>query len=307
MDLKLLRSFVQVAELRSITRAAAVLHVAQPALSRQMRLLEEEFGDTLLERHERGVTLTAAGERLLHRADALVREFDALRGELARSPATLSGHVRFGVPKSLMELLVVPTVAQFRSRHPDVSVTLLEGVTLELREQVQVGALDLAIVSDLDRSPGARLQPLLREPVVLCSHPQDVLRMGRPVGARQLAGLVIGVPNRPNVIRLTLDDVMSRQGLSLRVGLETNSPMAMRGLAASGHMHAVMPYSAAAEQVAAGTLTAAPIRGAEIRWHVAATPLKELPRQAQALRDLLLEQAGRLQGSPAWRAVQRST
>ncbi|MFT4196106.1 LysR family transcriptional regulator [Ottowia sp.] len=291
MNIRQLRTFIQVAELRSISRAATALHTAQPALSRQIRLLEEEFGDDLFERSERGVTLTALGEQMLHRAADVVRDFDALRTDLSRRSKEVSGHVRFGVPKSLVESYVAPALTEFRNRYPAVSMLLIEGTTLELREQVRVGALDLAIVSDLDRSPGARMQPLLREPLVLVSHARDELRMNRPVGAPTVAQHVLCMASRPNILRLTLEEVLGRRGFVPQVGFETNSHVAARILIGSGSIYGVTSYSSIAAELEAGRVTAAPIKDAVVAWNLIATPLKDLPRQAAVLRDFMTDAA----------------
>ncbi|MFT3777882.1 MAG: LysR family transcriptional regulator [Ottowia sp.] len=287
MNIRQLRTFIQVAEMRSISRAATVLHTAQPALSRQIRLLEDEFGEDLFERSERGVTLTALGEQMLHRAASVVRDFDALRTDLSDRSKEISGHVRFGVPRSLVESYVAPALTEFRNRYPAVSMLLIEGTTLELREQVRVGALDLAIVSDLDHSPGARMQPLLREPLVLVSHPRGELRMGRPVSARTVAQHVLCTASRPNIIRLTLEKVLGRGGFAPQVGFETNSHLAIRALVGSGSIHGVTSYSSIAAVLDAGRVTAAPIKDAVVSWNLIATPLKALPRQAVVLRDFM--------------------
>jgi LysR family nitrogen assimilation transcriptional regulator len=291
VDIRQLRTFIQVAEMRSINRAAAALHIAQPALSRQIKLLEEELGDRLFARNERGVSLTPFGEEMLQRSVDVVRDFDALRSDLSRRSGALTGHVRFGVPKTLMEHFVAPALADFHKVHPGVSMLVMDGTTLELRELVRAGGLDLAIVSDLDRSASARLQPLLREPLVLVAPPGSGLRMDKPVSARVVARHSLVTTFRPNIIRLTLDDAMLRAGQAAEVSFETSSHTAIRILAAKGDMYGVMPYSGVSLDVDAGRLTAAPIVGAVMSWNFASTPLRELPRAAVALRQYLSDAA----------------
>lgn len=291
MDIRQLRTFIQVAEMRSINRAAAALHIAQPALSRQIKLLEQDLGERLFERSERGVSLTAFGEEMLHRSVDVVRNFDALRSEFSRRSGALTGYVRFGVPKTLMEPYVAPALADFHNLHPGVSMLVMDGTTLELRELVRVGGLDLAIVSDLDRSASAHLQPLLREPLVLVAPPLSGLRMDKPVSARVVARHSLVTTFRPNIIRLTLDDTMHRAGRTAEVSFETSSHTAIRILAARGDMYGVMPYSGVSLDVDAGSLTAAPIVGAVMSWNFASTQLRELPRAALALRQFLSDAA----------------
>jgi LysR family transcriptional regulator, nitrogen assimilation regulatory protein len=304
MDIRQLRAFIQVAEMRSISRAAISLHIAQPALSRQIKQLEEELGEALFDRSERGVSLTPLGEEMLHRAADAVRTFDALRTDISCRSKELAGHVRFGVPKTLMESYVAPALAQFHDIYPAISMLVIEGTTLELREQIRVGALDLAIVSDLDRSPRARMQSLMKEPLVIASSPDSKLLMSQPVSPGFVARHVLVTSNRPNVIRLTLDDTLHREGLTAHVGFETSSHVAIRTLARTGTLFGVLPYSGVVTELEAGRLSAAPIVGATLSWNFIATPLKEHSRQATALRAFMADAAASwVRGRRDWNAI----
>src|SRR5471032_2822625 len=101
MDLKLLHNFLQIAELESFTKAAAVLHIAQPALSRQVGQLERELGTRLFTRNERGVQLTEAGTLFRQRASGLIDDFQRLRHEVSLLADEPSGELTFGVPPSM--------------------------------------------------------------------------------------------------------------------------------------------------------------------------------------------------------------
>lgn len=303
MDLRQLRVFLQVAEMRSITRAAAVLHIAQPAVSRHVRQLEEEISVKLFERHERGVTLTDEGKELLQRATRIVRDFDDLRGDLLRRSTALTGHVRLGVAKSLVELLIAPAVSDFARQHATITLTVMEGTTLELREQLATDRLDIAIVSDLDATQSARMQPMAREPILLVARKADGLSLDHPLSIQEVASGALAVPNRPNVIRLTLDGLLGEAGLVPQIGLETNSPTIIHELARRGRMRGVMPYSAAAPHLRRKTISAAPIRGASLSWMLLATPLRELSRPAQALHDWLLQFASTFREKREWKGL----
>jgi len=291
MDVQQLRAFIQAAETGSITRAAKALRTSQPSLSRWLRLLEEELGEVLFDRSERGVVLTEVGDRLLQRASELVLNFDALKADLSGDPKDLAGKVRFGVPKSLSESYVGPALVRFYQQYPGISISLTEGITRDLIEQIRMGSLDIAIVSDLDRSLNVRVESLLREPIVLAARADATLCMSRPVDGSTVARHQIVAANHPNIVRLTLEDALRLEGVKAQVAFETNSNMICKALVCSGTLYGVALYSAIAADLQAGRLTAAPIRGAAVSWNVIDTPLRELPRQAVVLRNFMIHEA----------------
>ena len=105
MDFRQLRNFIQVVELSSITAAAERLNIAQPALSRQVKALEEELSVSLLRRHGRGVMPTEEGIRLARRAKAILEEMEDLAGDISGHSAPLSGTVTLGLPPTVSEIL----------------------------------------------------------------------------------------------------------------------------------------------------------------------------------------------------------
>jgi len=147
MDLKLLRNFLQIAELESFTKAAAVLHIAQPALSRQVGQLERELGTRLFIRNERGVRLTEAGALFRQRASGLIDDFQRLRHEVSLLADEPAGELTFGVPPSMHDTITLPLIRAYRERFPRVLLRVVEGLSVTLNEGVHTGKLDLAIVS----------------------------------------------------------------------------------------------------------------------------------------------------------------
>lgn len=128
MDLRALRYFLSVAQLGSITRAAQALNVAQPALSRQIRKLEEELGVTLLLRRPRGVELTPAGARLLERAEAVFRSLREAAEELRSDTMEGVGRISLGVPPAMGVMLVPELMRRFRAAQPRAALHVREGV-----------------------------------------------------------------------------------------------------------------------------------------------------------------------------------
>ena len=141
MDLKQIEYFVRVAELGSFTRAALALDIAQPALSRQVRLLEVELRQTLLTRNGRGAVPTEAGNLLLAHGRGILHQVRRAREELAQVRGALAGRVAVGLPPSVAKVLTVPLTRAFRSRLPQASLSIGEGLSVAL-------ARDLAIFRD---------------------------------------------------------------------------------------------------------------------------------------------------------------
>ena len=146
MDLKQLEYFVRVAELGSFTKAAQALDVAQPALSRQVRLLEVELRQNLLLRNGRGANPTEAGTLLLAHARGILHQVERAREELGRVRGALAGRVAIGLPPSLSRVLAVPLMRAFRQQLPQVSASISEGLSVNMQEWLTNGRLDIAVL-----------------------------------------------------------------------------------------------------------------------------------------------------------------
>jgi DNA-binding transcriptional LysR family regulator len=168
MELRQLRYVEAVAAHRHFTRAAGAIGVAQPALSHQIKRLEQELGIDLFERSRRGVRLTPAGEAFLPRIRRALAELDAGRDEVAAFTGLESGRVRLGAMQALGRLDLPRAIARFHSAHPAVEVTLSEESTTRMQQLVAEGQLDLALVAlDVGYPDALRARPILREPVLL--------------------------------------------------------------------------------------------------------------------------------------------
>ena len=133
MDLKQIAYFVRVAELGSFTRASLTLAIAQPALSRQIRLLEVELRQNLLVRNGRGVTLTEAGRLMLEHGRGILHQVERAREDLGRARGAMAGRVTVGLPPSLARLLTVPLSRAFRTHLPDASLSITESLSMSLQ------------------------------------------------------------------------------------------------------------------------------------------------------------------------------
>ena len=147
MDLRQLRYFKVLAAHQHFGRAAAVLHIAQPALSRQIQLLESELGIQLVERHARGASLTVEGELLLDRATFLLRYADQIKVDIIDLQGAARGPVALGLPPALASVLVLPLTRAVRNQYPEIKLRVSESFSPSLSDSLEQGVLDIAVLS----------------------------------------------------------------------------------------------------------------------------------------------------------------
>ncbi len=152
MKMHHLRDFVAVSKAQSLRGAARALKQAQPALTRSLRELEHELGTTLLDRHSRGVSLTAAGRIFLVRATAALEELRRGSDELAHAAGTGQGTVVVGLSSAPLLQLVPRAYAAFRREHPEVQIRFIEGVFASLEPRLRDGTLDFYVGPRPERS-----------------------------------------------------------------------------------------------------------------------------------------------------------
>ncbi len=242
MDLKQIEYFVRVAELGSFTRASITLDVAQSALSRHVRLLETELRQNLLIRNGRGVTPTEAGKILIEHGRGVLHQIDRLREELARERGGLVGKVALGLPPSLSKVLAVPLMRAFRSVLPDAVISIGEGLSLSMQEELVNGRLDVALLYDAAPSPDIELQPIISQALYLVQSRSQAPTVG-PISLRELADMPLIIPSRPNVIRMHVETEMANLGLRPQIAMEVDAISAILDLIAEGAGNGVLPTS----------------------------------------------------------------
>ena len=242
MDLKQLDTFVHVAELGSFTRAASVLRVAQPALSRQVRALEIELRQPLFDRNGRGVTLTEAGKRLLAHGRGILQQVERAKQDLEDQRGAASGRLAIGLPPSVSRTLTGPLVETFRKRFPKATLTIVEGLSTYTLEWLVLGRIDCAVVYNVTPAAAIDLVPVLDEPLYLVSARGSAA--DKPVSLAKVAEHELVIPSRPHSIRMQLETALAGAGLKPRIGLEIESVPAILDLVERNPMHAVLAKNA---------------------------------------------------------------
>lgn len=252
MDLKQLEYFVRVAELGSFTRAAQALNVAQPALSRQVRLLEVELRQNLLVRNGRGATPTQAGQLLLEHGRGILHQVERAREELGRVRTGLTGRVALGLPPSVARVLTVPLTRAFRQKMPEAQLSISEGLSSAMQENLQNGRLDIAVLYNPSQVPGIEHRPLVQEELLLVQPRPPGLQEDPPpppIRLQDVAGLPLVIPTRPNAIRMHVESEMAAIGCRPQIALEIDGVSAILDLVADGAGYAILSRNAVMRSV----------------------------------------------------------
>ncbi len=246
MELRQILYFVRVAEQRSFSRAAELLGVSQPSLSRQVQQLEIEAGTHLLVRNGRGVEPTEAGRRMLDHGKALLDMADRALADVRDRGVETTGKVVIGLPARVAHAITPLLVARFREALPRAAITVAEGLSAQLRESLLAERLELAVLYDPAPSPQLVFESLYREPLVLAASAATSARLPRSVSVSSLARYPLVVPSQPNAIRSLLERACRRQGVVLDIVAEVDAVGTLRELAARGQAYTVLPRSAVA-------------------------------------------------------------
>jgi DNA-binding transcriptional LysR family regulator len=223
MDLLHMRSFLAVAEHRTITRASRALGLTQPALTRRLQLLEEEVGAQLFERSRRGMALTDAGRLVADEARALVDRYTAMR-EQVRARLTLEkGVVRIGGGATAVSFVVPPAIARFQKKHPGVRFHVREAGSRDVEADVRDERIELGIVTLPLRSQEFDVVPLRRDRIVLVAAPDHPLARRRRVDAKDLAGQSFVGFEAGSAIRQLVDTALRDAGVEVNVQMELRS------------------------------------------------------------------------------------
>ena len=258
MDLKQLEYFVRVAELGSFTKAAIALNIAQPALSRQVRLLEVELRQNLLTRNGRGALPTEAGKLLLAHGRGILHQVERAREELGRVRGALAGRVAVGLPSSLARVLTVPLTRAFRAEMPDATLSISEGLSVAMQESLVNGRLDIAVLYNTQPGSEVDISPLFEEDLLLVqARPAGLLEdpAPGPVTLKEVAELPLVIPSRPNAIRMHIESEMANLGCRLKIALEIDGVSAILDLVAEGAGSAVLSRNAVASSVRPSAFT----------------------------------------------------
>ena len=296
MDLKQLEYFVRVAEMGSFTRAAMALNVAQPALSRQIRLLGVELRQNLLKRNGRGAAPTEAGQLLLEHGRGILHQVERAHEELARARSGLTGKVALGLPPSVARVLTVPLTRAFREKMPDARLSISEGLSAAMQESLLHGQLDIALLYNAKSTPGLEITDLFSEELWLIGRRPAGLQEDPPpppLPLKDVAQLPLVIPSRPNAIRMHVESEMAGIGCRTNIALEIDGVTAILELVADGAGFAILSRNAVTRFINPSALTTRPISEPSLSIQLSSVVSSQRPSTLtqQATLNLIRETA----------------
>ena len=265
MELRQLEAFITVARRESFTRAAAELHLTQPAVTRQIAALEVELQALLFDRLGKRIQLTGAGETLLGYAEHILRLTDEAREALEELTAGRAGRIAIGAASTLATYVLPPLLTQFRQEHPGIELSLRTGLSARVRELVLSGVVDIGLVTT-EGEPTQQDGVLTSESLgvyetVLAVPPGHVLATQLTTTVAELSGEPLLAMTTGTNLRTYAEHILADAGVAARVAMELDSVEAIKRMVEAGLGISLLPRVAVASEVAAGRLVALTLTG----------------------------------------------
>lgn len=293
MDLKQLRAFVTVADTGNVTRASALLNLVQPAVSRQLRLLEEDLGTELFDRSRHGMQLTSAGKAMLEYARRILNEVERAKAEIQPTDGPVAGIVTIGLLASLSDLLATALVHEVRQRYPGIRLRIMIGYAGHLLDWIEKGDVDAALLYGQKESPALQVKALLEEGLWVVAPSSARLSRKRPQTLAQVAQHPFVLPSAPQGLRALIEHAATESGVTLDVVAETNALSVQKSLVAEGQGWTILPVVCITRELERGELSSAPLAPPGLRRTIvlAAPTTRQATAPVRCVVSTLLDQA----------------
>ena len=254
MDFRQLKTFSCVAELGSLSKASDTLRIAQPALSRQIKLLEHELRAELFTRNGRGMVLTEAGRLLLARTSGIVRQIDQIRDDIQSHAGAPSGRVVLGLVPTVSCVLSARLARRTVESYPGISLCIVESYSGHLVEWLHRGEMDLAVIYGPSSDLHLSVQNLGRDAVVAVGPGGSGLSHKKQVEMNWLLRQKLVLPSHSHGLRALIEHAAAKSKLQLDVQVEADSFRVLTSLVEEGLGFALLPPSSVRDEVKAGKL-----------------------------------------------------
>ena len=303
MELRQLRYFVAIVDHGSLSRAALVLHVAQPALTQQLRRLEEELGTQLLHRSAQGVLSTDAGKVFYEHAQAILKQVADARSAVTQSATRPSGSVTLGLPHSISGALALPLLTAARAHYPEITLQLTEELTGNLSEQLKSGRVNLAVLFDDGQLTQFACTPLAEEEMRFICRADAVWAQGEDaISLRQALATTLILPGLQHGVRPRIESVAHKAGLSSDAVIEINSIAILKSAILAGMGATILPAAPLLDELRHGTMRSHAIHSPAISRTVVLCASRNIPltNAAAAVSRLVQQVSAELCASGAW-------
>jgi DNA-binding transcriptional LysR family regulator len=274
MNLRQMEIVVAVSELGTLSKTSERLRVGQPALSRQVRLIEEELGASLFRRSPKGMVATPVGEVMVNGARAILRQLDMLRKEARSYAAEPFGRLSIALPDFLEDHITGDLLSALDARFPKLALTFSFSAMLTAAASLRAGELNIAVMHACKEVDDLVQATFFEDGLWLVGNKDADLASDRPVEAAALQGRPFILPGPADIGRRLYEDVMVPEGIRPKIRLEVRSANLLKHLVAQGVGYSVLPLAAVEAQIRSGALKGAPLAGEQFRFNVvlAASP-----------------------------------
>lgn len=310
MELRQLRYFVAIVDHGALSRAAQVLHIAQPALTQQLRQLEDELGAQLLHRSAQGVLCTDAGKIFYQHAQAILKQVIDAKAAVTQSTDRPSGTVAIGVPQSISGALALPLLLAAQARYPEIELQLTEELTGNLIEQLKSGRINLAVLFDDGQLHGFASTPVVEEQMLFVLRKDSRLAQAGglgnepdsgPVTLAEAVACTLILPGIAHGVRPGIESTARAHGLSLSHVIEINSVAILKSAILADMGATIIPVAPLLDEIERGQMLARPLTPAIARTvTLCASKTIPLTNAANAVARLVLEVADDLCTRGRW-------
>lgn len=303
MELRQLRYFVAIVDHGSLSRAARVLHIAQPALTQQIRQLEDELGAQLLHRSAQGVLATDAGKTFYEHAQAILKQVDDAKSAVAQSADRPAGSVALGIPQSVSGALALPLLTAVRHSYPEISLQLTEELSGNLIEQLKSGRINLAVLFDDGQLTAFSTLPLVEEEMMYLTRAGSrYAPRGKSIALAQAARAPLILPSPQHGVRPRIEKVARAAGLSLEQVSDINSVAILKSALLADLGATILSVAPFLSEIERGEIAAYRVTRPGISRTIALCSSRNIPltNAGLAVQRLVLSVAGELCASGRW-------
>jgi LysR family nitrogen assimilation transcriptional regulator len=306
MELRQLRYFVAIVDHGSLSRAALVLHVAQPALTQQLRQLEEELGTQLLHRSAQGVLSTDAGKVFYEHAQAILKQVADAKSAVTQSAERPSGSVTLGLPHSISGALALPLLEAARAQYPEITLQLTEELTGNLAEQLKSGRVNLAVLFDDGQLTPFACTPLAEEEMrFICRADATFAQDKSSLTLAEALQTTLILPGLQHGVRPRIESVARAAGLAIQNVIEINSIAILKSAILADMGATILPVAPVQAEIERGLMRSHPIHSPVISRTVVLCTSRNIPltNAAAAVARLVEQVAARLCAEGSWQGA----
>ncbi|MBR7801527.1 LysR substrate-binding domain-containing protein [Undibacterium fentianense] len=303
MELRQLRYFVAIVDHGSLSRAARVLHIVQPALTQQVQQLEEELGTTLLHRSAQGMQATDAGRIFYEHALAILKQVADAKSAVNQSTNKPSGTVALGIPQSASGALAFPLLSAVRAAFPDIVFQLTEELTGNLTEQLASGRLNLAILFDDGQLGKFNTRALVEEDMMFITRANSQFSCKKKsISLAKALQVPLILPSIQHGVRPRIEQVVRDHGMKIDQVIDITSIAILRSAILADMGATILPVSPLLAEIERGEMRACPIEDVKLSRTVSLCSSKNIPltNAAMAVEKLVIELSRELVKSGKW-------